>query len=191
MLIIMLIMYVQIDLFLCFRGIAFRLHLVGSSFQEERSSNLTLKNPPEILWGRPQTRLNLHLLKKKQVYTWKNGWLEYNYVSFLGPALFSGAVAVSFREHASKTQSKISHRKGSSENHMVVPWTEKHSKHPLKMVTSHHQVAHRLKSKHLVTAFLSEYLGKPGKGFDVFLGQKNSCLESGIPQAPRRVLNNP
>ena len=76
MLIIMLIMYVQIDLFLCFRGIAFRLHLVGSSFQEERSSNLTLKNPPEILWGRPQTRLNLHLLKKKQVYTWKNGWLE-------------------------------------------------------------------------------------------------------------------
>lgn len=115
---------------------------------------------------------------------WKiDGWNTIMFPFWVRPYFLVRLLLV-FREHATKTQSKISHRKGSSENHMIVLWTEKHSKHPVKMVTSHHQVAHRLKSKHLVTAFLSEYLGKPGKGFDVFLDQENACLKLESPKPP-------
>ncbi len=33
----------------------------------------------------------------------------------------------------------------------------------VELSASHYQVAHRLKSKHLATAFLSEYLSKPAR----------------------------
>lgn len=134
-----------------------------------------------------------HLPSRKRTNSSRleNRWLEYNYVSFLGPALFSGAVAVSFQGACHQDTIKNLPPKGKLGKSYDRSLDRKTFQASCENGNFTSPSCPSLEIQTSCNCFPVWVPWQTRKRIWCLFRSRKRVLETGIPQAPMRVLNNP